>query len=544
MRDDGGTGQDGKDRAGMVRIYDAAQAAALVPDGATLLVDGSGGGVNEPAAVLAGLEERFLTQQHPRDLTLVHISGMGDGHGGGIDRFSHRGMVRKVIGGHWGWTPRMQGLAVSEEIEAYCLPQGTLSHLMRDIAAGRPGAVSSVGLGTFVDPRHGGGRLNASAVDDIVQLVELNGREWLFTPSFPINVAIIRGTRADTRGNITMDGEGLTAETLSAAQAARNSGGIVIAQVRELVQPGTLDPRRVRVPGVLVDALVVDPGQRLSFATRDDPFMTGELRAPAASHAPMPLSVRKAVARRAALEIRRDDVINLGYGIPDGVASVLAEEGVQQQVTFTVEQGHIGGVPVGGSDFGMCVNPEASVDAGHQFDWYDGGGLDVAVLSFAQLDAAGDVNVGRFNGRIPGVGGFINISQGARRLVFTGTFVAGGDWTVGGERPITVPGGGTPKLVEKVEQISFSAARALEAGRSVTYVTERAVFRLTPEGLELTEIAPGLDVEKDVLAHMGFKPLISPDLTAIDTRVYRAERMDLVLPAGANTAGTEEGARS
>ncbi|HEY9437294.1 MAG TPA: malonate decarboxylase subunit alpha, partial [Streptomyces sp.] len=460
------------------------------------------------------------------------------------DRFSHRGMVRKVIGGHWGWTPRMQGLAVSEEIEAYCLPQGTLSHLMRDIAAGRPGAVSSVGLGTFVDPRHGGGRLNASAVDDIVQLVELNGREWLFTPSFPINVAIIRGTRADTRGNITMDGEGLTAETLSAAQAARNSGGIVIAQVRELVQPGTLDPRRVRVPGVLVDALVVDPGQRLSFATRDDPFMTGELRAPAASHAPMPLSVRKAVARRAALEIRRDDVINLGYGIPDGVASVLAEEGVQQQVTFTVEQGHIGGVPVGGSDFGMCVNPEASVDAGHQFDWYDGGGLDVAVLSFAQLDAAGDVNVGRFSGRIPGVGGFINISQGARRLVFTGTFVAGGDWTVGGERPITVPGGGTPKLVEKVEQISFSAARALEAGRSVTYVTERAVFRLTPEGLELTEIAPGLDVEKDVLAHMGFKPLISPDLTAIDTRVYRAERMDLVLPAGANTAGTEEGARS
>ena len=520
----------------MVRIYTAAEAAALVPDGATVLVDGSGGGVNEPAAVLTGLEARFLAEQHPRDLHLIHISGMGDGHGGGIDRFSHPGMVHRVIGGHWGWTPRMQELALTEAIEAYCLPQGTLSHLMRDIAAGRPGAISAVGLGTFIDPRHGGGRLNASAVDDIVQLIELGGQEWLFTPAFPIDVAIIRGTRADTRGNITMDGEGLLAETLSAAQAARNSGGIVIAQVRELVQPGTLDPRRVRIPGVLVDALVVDPGQRLSFAVQDDPFMTGQLRAPATSIDPMPLSVRKAIARRAALELRRGDVINLGYGMPDGVASVLAEEGAQDQVTFTVEQGHIGGVPVGGSDFGMCVNPDASVDAGHQFDWYDGGGFDVAVLSFAQLDAAGNVNVGRFSGRIPGVGGFINISQGAKRLVFVGTFVAGGSYSVGGERPIDVPEAGTPKLVDEVEQISFSAARALEVGQPVTYVTERAVFRLTPEGLELTELAPGLDLTRDVLDHMRFKPLISAQLGEVDARVYRPEQMRLTLPADPTTA--------
>jgi propionate CoA-transferase len=401
-----------------MRICTAAEAAALVPDGSTVLVDGSGGGVNEPAAILAALEQRFHENQHPRDLTLVHISGMGDGHGGGIDRFAHPGMARRVIGGHWGWTPKMQQLAVENRIEAYCLPQGTLSHLMRDIAAGRPGAVSPIGLGTFVDPRHGGGRLNAAAEQDLVELITLAKKEWLFTPAFPIDVAIIRATTADTDGNLIMDGEGLIGETLAAAQAARNSGGIVLAQVRDLAAAGSLDPRRVRVPGVLIDALVVDPSQRLSFATQDNPYLTGQLRAPAASHTAMPLSVRKVIARRAALELRRGAVINLGYGMPDGVASVLAEESAQDQVTFTVEQGHIGGVPAGGSDFGMCVNPAATLDAGNQFDWYDGGGLDIAVLSFAQLDAAGNVNVSRFGDRIAGVGGFINISQGARQLVF------------------------------------------------------------------------------------------------------------------------------
>jgi propionate CoA-transferase len=404
---------------------------------------------------------------------------------------------------------------------------------LRDIAGGRPGAVSSVGLGTFVDPRHGGGRLNAAAVDDIVELVELAGKEWIFTPAFPIHVAIVRGTRADTNGNITMDEEGLFAETMSAAQAARNSGGVVIAQVREIVAAGTLDPRTVRVPGVLVDALVVDPDQRLSFATQRDPFMTGELRAPALSLGEMPLSVRKVIARRAALELRKGDVINLGYGMPDGVAAVLAEEGLHSAVTFTVEQGHVGGIPVGGSDFGMCVNPDASVDAGYQFDWYDGGGLDVAVLSFAQLDSEGNVNVGRFSGRTPGVGGFINISQGAKRLVFVGTLVAGGGvHTVGGDAPLTVPSDGAVKLVKEVEQISFSAARAIEVGQQVTYVTERAVFELTPSGVTLTELAPGLRLEVDVLEHMDFRPEIATHLKEMDPRLYRPKPMNLKLGEG------------
>jgi propionate CoA-transferase len=518
-----------------MKILNAADAMNLVPDGATVLVDGSGGGVNEPAALLAGAEASFLSSGRPRDLTLVHVSGMGDGHGGGIDRFSHQGMVRRVIGGHWGWTPRMQQLAFENRIEAYCLPQGTLSHLLREIAGGRPGVVSAVGLGTFIDPRHGGGRLNAAAVEDLVHLVELAGREWLFTPAFPIDVALIRGTRADTNGNLTMEEEGLLAETLSAAQAARNSGGVVIAQVREIVAHGTLDPRLVRVPGVLIDAIVVDPQQRLSFARQSDPFMTGRLRAPDVAIAPMPLSVRKVIARRAALQLHRGDVINLGYGMPDGVAAVLAEEGLAGDVTFTVEQGHVGGVPVGGSDFGMCVNPDASIDAGHQFDWYDGGGLDVAVLSFAQVDASGNVNVGRFGGRLPGVGGFVNISQGAKRLVFVGTLVAGGGpHVVGGAQPLVVPDDGVAKLVKEVEQISFSAARAVVVGQPVTYVTERAVFELSADGVVLTELAPGLDLDRDVLAHMDFKPLISPQLKEIDVRAYRPEPMRLGLAGEEN----------
>lgn len=515
-----------------MQIVTAAEMAALIPDGATVLVDGSGGGVNEPGAILAALETRFLADAHPDALRLVHISGMGDGHGGGIDRFAHPGMVHTVIGGHWGWAAAMQKMAGREQIAAYCLPQGTLSHLLREIAGHRPGVISRVGLGTSADPRQGGGRLNASARADVTRLIEIDGEEYLFTPSFPIDVAIVRGTFADTRGNLTMDEEGLYAETLAAAQAAHNSGGIVLAQVREIVAAGSLDPRRVRVPGILVDYVCAEPEQRLSFATRSSSFLTGARRAPAASARPTPLTERKVIARRAAMTLGDGDVINLGFGMPDGVAAVLAEEGLADRVTFTVEQGHIGGIPAGGSDFGMCINPDASVDAGSQFDFYDGGGLDVAVLSFAQLDSAGNVNIGKFGGRIPGVGGFINISQGARRLVFVGTLVAAhgvGSYRVGGEQPITVPTGGGNKLVGDVEQISFSAEMALRAGKRVEYVTERAVFRLTADGIELVEIAPGLDIEADVLAHMDFRPKISDTVAPMDARLFRSTPMALHL---------------
>ncbi len=514
-----------------MNVETATAAVARIQDGATVLVDGSGGGVNEPGLVLEALEARFLEEGHPRDLTLIHISGMGgDANGGGIDRFAHDGMVRRVIGGHWGWTPRMQALAVDERIEAYCLPQGVLSHLMREIAGQRAGVVSKVGIGTFVDPRLDGGRLNKSAVDDVVHLVDLLGEEYLFTPTFAIDVAIIRGTAADADGNLHMDDEGLFAETLSAAQAASNSGGIVIAQVRELLD-GRIDPRRVRVPGVLIDSIVAAPDQRLSFATQADPTMTGAERSNVVEAAATPLDVRKVIARRAALELHRGDVVNLGYGMPDGVSAVLAEEHQSDSVTFTVEQGHIGGNPVGGSDFGLARNQSASLDAGHQFDWYDGGGLDLAVLSFAELDKHGNVNVGRFGGRIPGVGGFINNSPGARRLVFVGTFFAGAKYSMGKNGVPTAGPGAVPKLVDAVEQISFSARTAASTGQPVVYVTERAVFTLDVQGLRLVEIAPGLDVKRDVLDHLPFRPALADDVAVMDPRIFLDAPLGLELLA-------------
>lgn len=511
-----------------MKFLSAERAAALIPDSATVLVEGSGGGVNEPGALLAAVEQRFLRNGQPANLTLLHVSGMGTAHGDGIDYFAHEGMVRRVIGGHWGWSRRMQELAADEKIAAYCLPQGTISHLLREIAAHRPGTVSSVGLGTFIDPRVEGGRLNTSAVEPINQVIELDGREYLYTPSFPIDIAIIRGTTADEDGNITMEGEGLYAETLASAQAAKNSGGLVLAQVRNRVSAGELDARQVRVPGVLVDAVTVVADQRLSYEVAADPVLEGAERDPQVVIAPIPLTERKVIARRAAQELRTGDIVNLGFGMPDGVAAVLAEEGRADQVTFTVEQGHIGGVPAGGTDFGLARNAHASLDASAQFDWYDGGGIDTAVLSFAQVDQVGNVNVSRFGRRAPGVGGFVNISQGARRVIFVGTFVARGTWQVGNGR-ITLPEDGTPKLVRQVEQISFSARQAISNGQPVLYVTERAVFSLTPEGIVLTEIAPGVDLEQDVLAQMRFRPIIAADLATMSPAIFTDALLQLEL---------------
>lgn len=516
-----------------MQFVSADEAAGLVPDGATILVDGSGGGVNEPGAVLAALGRRFTTTDSPSNLTVVHISGMGSGNADGIDFLAHAGLVRRVIGGHWAWSRRMQMLAADEQIEAYCLPQGTLSHLLRDIAAGRPGNISAVGLGTFVDPRIDGGRLNIGAVEAINEIVKLGGREWIFTPAFPIDVAVIRGTTADEHGNLSMEGEGLLAETLAAAQAAKASGGLVIAQVRERVPFGAIEADRVRVPGVLIDAVVVEPSQRLSSATDRDDVLEGRRRSTEVTIEPIPFDVRKVIARRAALEVRTGEVVNLGFGMPDGVAAVLAEAGAESRVSFTVEQGHLGGVPAGGSDFGLARNAESTIDAGSQFDWYDGGGIDLAVLSFAEVDNRGNVNVSRFGRRIAGIGGFVNISQGAKRVVFVGTFAAGASIDLDGQGSVSIAGAGIEKFVERVQQISFSGTLAAEADKPILFVSERAVFELRPDGLEVIELAPGLDLERDVLAHMGFTPNISPDLVTMDPTIFTDApfAIDLDLPA-------------
>lgn len=512
----------------MKKLMSAEEAVGRIKDGDTVWVVCSGGRINEPAYVLQKLENRFLETGVPRNLTLCHSSGIGDRMGGGSDRFAHEGMVKRVIGSHWSWSQRICQMALDNQIEAYTLPQGVMVQLSRMIAGGKPGLISHVGLGTYVDPRIEGGKMNQVCKEDIVQVIELDGKEWLYYKSFPINVTIIRGTTADEDGNITMENEGIVLEHISAAQAAKNSGGIVIAQVKRIAQRGTLDPRMVKIPGILVDAVVVDPDQRQSMKTDFNPAFTGEIRQPIGEIEKMPLDERKIVARRAALELFPGAVVNLGFGIPDGVANIAGEEGISDDIILTVEQGVIGGVPALGDDFSLATNPQAIVDEAYQFDFYDGGGLDLTFLSFAELDFNGDVNVSKFGKRVTGVGGFINISQNAKKVVFCATFTSSGLAVKVENHQIQIAQEGKyRKFVPKVKQISFSGKYALEQGKQVMYITERAVFELTKEGVMLTEIAPGIDLEQDVLEKMNFRPLISKNLKLMDARIFSDETLGL-----------------
>ena len=410
----------------MAQILAAHEAAARIPDGATVLITGSGGGVMDADYAYAAVEKRFLEQGHPRDLTLVHVTGIGNRAEQGISRFAHAGMVRRVIGGHWSWSPEMIRLALVNEIEAYNLPQGVLSVIGREIAAGRKGLISPVGLQTFVDPRVGGGKLNDRTTEDIVELIELGGEELLFYHAFPIDVAIIRCTSADERGNLSVEHEATNLNVLSAAQAAHNSGGVVIAQVKRLATHGSLRARDVKVPGGLVDAIVVNPDQWQTSAGFHNPSFSGEVRVPLAQIEPLAFDIRKVVARRAAIELRPGLMVNLGFGIPDGVANVAAEEELLRELTFSVEQGIVGGIPAKGDIFGAGYNPEAILDDPYQFDFYHGGGLDLAFLGMAQIDRQGNINVSKFGRSLPGCGGFIDISQNAKEVVFCGTFTTGG----------------------------------------------------------------------------------------------------------------------
>ena len=497
-----------------MRRVTADEAAGLVRDGDTILVGGSGGGHAVPESLMAAVERRFLATGAPRHITSIHPVGLGDGGNLGAGHFAHEGLLKRIVCGTFVNSPKISDLAVADKIEGYTLPQGALSQLTREIAAGRPGLLTRTGLHTFVDPRHGGGRQSRRATEDLVELVTFRGEELLFYKPFPIAACFLRGTTADEDGNVTMEQEPIFGEMLSMAQAAKRCGGLVVVQVKRMAERRTLPAKAVKIPGILVDLLVVEPGQRQTYETEYSPSYAGELRVPLSDIPALPLDARKVIARRAALELFPGAICNLGSGISTGIANVAAEEGVLDAVCLTNEQGLIGGAPASGGEAGASRNYAAMIDQPYQFDFYDGGGLDLAFLSFAEIDREGNVNVSRFGGRIIGPGGFINISQNAKTVVFSGTFAAGRD----GERP---------KLVEAVEQITFSGRYAQERGQRVLYVTERAVFRLSERGVEIVEIAPGLDLERDVLARMRFRPAIATKLTTMDPRLFRPEPMTL-----------------
>ena len=522
------------------KIVSAAEAVRLIHDGDTVATSGFVG-VGFAEGIAVALEERFLASQQdsgvgvPGQLTLVYAAGQGDGQSRGLNHFGHRGMVKRVVGGHWGLVPALQKLAVDNEIEAYNLPQGVITHLFRDIAAGKPGTLTHVGLDTFVDPRFGGGKINARTTEELVRLMQVDGKDYLFYKAFPISVGIIRATTADPDGNLTMEREALTLEALAIAMAAHNSGGIVIAQVERVAQRGTLHSRQVRVPGVLVDAVVVasDPAHHMqTFAEQYNPAYSGEIRVPLETLALTALTERKVIARRAAMELRADAVVNLGIGMPEGVAAVATEEKLIDLLTLTAEPGVIGGIPASGMSFGAAVNTQAVLDQPNQFDFYDGGGLDIAVLGLAQADAQGNLNVSRFGKRLAGAGGFINISQNAKMVVFAGTFTADDlQIRIDGGNLQVLREGRTRKFVKAVEHRTFSGREACKRGQRVLYVTERCVFRLISDGaggaLELIEIAPGIDMERDVLAQMDFRPAISAQLKLMDRALFSEQNMGL-----------------
>jgi propionate CoA-transferase len=503
----------------------AEDAVALVPDNATLCLGGGGAGHAVPDRLFRALGARFAERGRPRGLTLIHPCGIGNAADRGLSHLAHEGLVRRVVGGFWGNSPAMVALARREGIEGYNFPQGVLSHLMRACAAGAPGLLTKTGLHTFVDPRLEGGKVNASAREDLVELVEFRGEEYLFYRAPRIDFAFIRGTSVDRESNLSMEEEVATFAMLSIAQAARRNGGKVIAQAKRRFD-GHTAPVHVKVPGVLIDGVVLDPEQEMTFLSPWEPALISRT-APYEAEGWTFDGIARVIARRAALELFDGAFVNLGFGMPDGVPIVARAEGVLDRVVFLIEQGAVGGIPTTGLNFGAMFNPQAILDDGYQFDFFHGGNLDLAFLGFAQIDRRGNVNSSRFGSQLTGCGGFVDISQHARKVVFCGAFAAKSNCVVEGGRLRIVDGGRIRKFLKSVEQVTFSGPYAQAKGQSVLVVTERCVFEGTPAGLRLAEVAPGVDLRRDVLEMMDFEPIIPSEPRLMDARLFGNGSLEL-----------------
>ncbi len=511
------------------KVISSAEAVKLVKSGDTLAVQGFVG-FSHPEELSVMLEKRFLEEGAPNNLTLLYAAGQGDGKDRCVNRYGHAGLLKRIIGGHYNLAPKLGKLISDNAVEAYNLPQGVILHMIRNMAGAKPGVITHVGLKTFADPRVEGGKLNAKTTEDIVKVINIEGKEYLHYLPQKIDVAFIRGTSADEKGNLTMEKECVLLEAFHLAQATKRHGGIVIVQVERMVAKGTLPPQQVKVPGALVDAIVVAQPE-YHWQTNEvqfDPSLCGETRRPLDNLPVMELSERKVIARRGAMELTPDAIVNLGIGVPDGVAVVANEEGMLEDITLTLESGPMGGVAAGGLNFGCAYNPEVILEHPNMFDLYDGGALDVAYLGLAQADEAGNINVSKFGNRIAGCGGFVNITQNAKKVVFCGTLTAGGlEVAVENGKLRIVKEGKSKKFVKKVDQITFSGAYAQEVGQAVIYLTERAMFELRPEGMVLTEIAPGIDLQTEVLDQIDFPVKVAADMKVMDPRIFGESLMGI-----------------
>lgn len=509
----------------MYKVIEASSVASLIKDNVTVAIGGAGAGHAVPDKILKALGESYVEKGHPKNLTTIHPCGIGDNDSRGLNHLAHEGLIQTDIGGFWGNAPKLVTLAKGNVLKGYNLPQGVLSHLMRATAGGNPGVLTKVGLNTFVDPRLEGGKINEITTEDLVEVINISDEEYLFYRSIPIDVAIIRGTSVDKEGNLTMEEEVGFFAMLSIAQAAKVNGGIVIAQVKN-IKNGNCDPGQVKVPGIFIDYVVQDPDQQMTFISgfdqslvkRDVPFSPDKLELK---------GIKRLVCRRAAMELYSGAFVNLGYGMSDGVPIVAQQEGIADQIIFMIEQGAIAGIPTTGLNFGAMYNPSAILDDGYQFDFFHGGGLDVAFLGFAEIDQHGNINSSRFGKVITGCGGSIDISQNAKKIVYCGSFAAKSEENITNSGINIIYPGKFIKFVQQVQQISFSGKYAVEKGQEVIYITERAIFKLTKQGIMLTEIAPGINLQEDILDMMDFTPVISPDLKKIDALVYSDKKIGL-----------------